>query len=218
MFPVARKLTLLLPLGVVSCAQFTTNSDELAELKRAGDAQADAYVECVSKEAASITGDMELELVQQAVAERCSDNMKAFQAAQKKYLSAQYMMTKKPLGIATAELEQRGQAEVNEVLIARGATENAMPQASPAAAAAVATAPAAPAVTEWNPDQRVYLDCMADQAQTYATLNESAEAIAAVAASKCSNYLTSERRGALEQEGKVRVMTQIMDARVSGGR
>ena len=59
---------------------------------------------------------------------------------------------------------------------------------------------------------------MDEQADIYMRLNESAEAIATVAATKCTSYLTAERRAALEQEGKARVMTKIMDQRVSGGR
>ena len=88
-----------------------------------------------------------------------------------------------------------------------------MPSVAAASAAAVGAA------TSWSPEQRVYLDCMDEQADKYSRLNESAENIADVAASKCRSYLTTERRAALEEEGKVRVMGRVMDSRLNlGGR
>ena len=223
---VARRLVVLLPLSLAACAQFTTSDAELANLKQMADARADTYINCVKAEAASIGSNTDYEFVKQAVAARCEESLDAYSEAQEEYLGAQYMVTGKPLAASVQELEDRGQTEVAEILVARDAGEPvaaktetapdsqlALPSSMTAASAAGVAA-----VTAWNPEQRVYLDCMDEQADAYMRLNESAESIAAVAANKCSSYLTVERRAALEQEGKVRVMTKIMDQRVSGAR
>lgn len=224
--PVVRSLAVLLPLGMTACAQFTTSDAELANLKQMADARADTYINCVKTEASSVGTNTDYEFVQQAVAARCEPSLDAYSEAQKDYLGAQYMMTGKPLAVSVQELENRGQKEVAEILVTRDAGQPAPAQAERAPTSQLtlpstmtaASAAAVGAVTAWNPEQRVYLDCMDEQAAAYGRLNESAESIAAVAANKCSSYLTVERRAALEEEGKVRVMTRVMDQRISGSR
>jgi hypothetical protein len=76
--------------------------------------------------------------------------------------------------------------------------------------------PAPPAEQDFEPsfEQRVYMDCMRDQASKYVRLNESAADIAEVAANRCRTHLTGSNRGSLEAEGKVMVMGAIFDARL----
>jgi hypothetical protein len=114
-----------------------------------------------------------------------------------------------------------------------GATAAAAPvaQARPPAAvpgSAAAAAPAAagrasatpvrppPVQQDFEPsfEQRVYMDCMRDQASKYVRLKETAADIAEVAANRCRTHLTGSNRGSLEAEGKVMVMGAIFDARL----
>ena len=207
------------------CTQFTTSDAELANLKSVADTRADEYIGCMKTEAGTLSSTDNYEFIADAVNARCNSSMDAYQSAQKEYLTAQFMMTGKQLAASVAALEKRGKTEVTEYLLARDAGTEDLPQ--PAAqptfsespsrtppAGSVAPASAAMDV-KWNPEQRVYLDCMDEQADKYMRLNESAEAIANVAADKCKSYLTVESRAALAEEGKVRVMGKIMDMRLT---
>jgi len=207
------------------CAQFTTSDAELANLKSVADTRADEYIGCMKTEASGISSTNNYEFIAEAVSVRCESSMDSYKTAQKEYLGAQFIMTGKLLAAAVEQLEQRGKTEVTETLLARDmGTEDLQPAPQsrsnldltlPAASVAAASAAAMDIVVQWNPEQRVYLDCMEEQADKYMRLNESAEAIATVAANNCRSYLTVERRAALEQEGKVQVMSKIMDQRIT---
>jgi hypothetical protein len=214
--------TLVLAAVVSGCAQFTTSDEELANMKNAADARADTYLDCMRTEAESIDGTNDAAFVTQAVGARCESSLEAYKGAQKEYLSAQYMMTTKPLNASVQDLQARGQNVVTEIMLTRqtGVAKPAAPARSSAVpdlqlSVGAASAAAVSKVTAWSPDQRVYLDCMDEQADKYGRLNESAEAIAAVAADRCKSYLGTERRDALEKEGKVRVMGKVMDMRLT---
>jgi hypothetical protein len=213
---------------MAGCAQFTTSDADLANMKSVADTRAEEYISCMKTEASTITSSTDYAFIAQAVSSRCKTSLDTYRAAQKEYLSAQYLITTKPLNLAVADLEERGQNEVAEMLVSRDADPAAAPVAAPAQSSpgftlpstsvAAASAAAVSVVAKWNPEQRVYLDCMDEQADKYARLSESAESIAAVAADRCRSYLTVERRQALEEEGRVQVMGKIMDQRVSGRR
>jgi hypothetical protein len=163
--------------GVSGCAQFTTNDAELAELQLASENQAQAYINCVQSEAAEIYSTTDPGFIRDAVTSRCEDEQQAFVAAEKKALGAQYMMIDKHLKASVEQLDDRARIELAETLLARPATP-ANPASAPVApmvAVAASTKPIA-----WNEQQRIYLDCMEDQADKYSSLNESAEAISDV--------------------------------------
>ncbi len=208
-------------LAATGCARFTTSDAELANLKAVADVRADEYIGCMKTEASSVSSTTEYAFVAEAVRPLCKSSMEMYQAAQKEYLSGQVVMTGKPLGVSVKELEQRAEKEVAELLASRDVSPQPEPAAGnsqltlPSAAVAAASAAAMDVVVQWNPEQRVYLDCMDEQADKYLRLNESAEAIASVAANRCKSYLTVERRAVLEEAGKVQVMGKIMDQRLS---
>ena len=194
-----------------SCAQFTTSAEEEAELDRVAQAKAEAYIECLTRETAGMSASTDASFLRDAASQRCEPAMDAYKEAQSEYLGAQFMVIGKELDASVAALEKRGRNEIAEILVAQpGLAPTATPAFAPAAAAA--TAATAPAV--WSADQRVYLDCMQDQGEKYAGLNESVERIADVAASRCRHYLGTEARQALEQEGRAQVMGAVFDARL----
>jgi len=198
---------------LTACAQFTTNEQELADMHSAAEVKANAYVECLKREAAGFSGSTDAAFLGDAARSRCQAQMDAYTNAQSEYLGAQYMMTDKELEKSVEALDKRGRSEIAEMLVTQPA--NIQPSAS--AGVAVATAGTASVVrrpASWNADQRVYLDCMQDQAEKYADSDEGAEVIAAVAASRCIMYLGSESRQALEQEGRAQVMGTVMDIRM----
>lgn len=99
------------------------------------------------------------------------------------------------------------------------AVSRSAPAPVPVASGRAGSAPARtppPVQEDFQPsfEQRVYMDCMRDQANKYVRLNESAADIAEVAASRCRTHLTGANRGSLEAEGKVLVMGAIFDARL----
>ncbi|MGI9291064.1 MAG: hypothetical protein ACR2QG_07285 [Gammaproteobacteria bacterium] len=212
-----KKLFLLVPLVitlVTGCVQFTTNEQELIGLQQNAELQADDFVECVKVQAAEIYSTTDPGFIRDAVMNRCADERQGYIAAEKKSLSAQYMMTEKPLKEKIAALDDRARIELAETLLARPATP-ANPQAAAAPAPPVVAAPTAnQKPIAWNEQQRVYLDCMEDQADKYFSLNESAEAISDVAVLRCRDYLGAQSVVALEREGRAVVMGRVMDNRL----
>ena len=222
------KLTavLTLMLFVTSCAQITTSKSELAGLKNTADNVADEYVGCVVKNTLSNASQnvVDVAALAQMAASQCQSELASYESAQTEYLAAQVMLTKKPLQESVDALNKRATLESTEALVA--AAENQPAGSAPsmaaapvavagAAATAAASAPAA-APGEWNAGQRVYLDCMEDQANKYAGLNESAVVIADVAQSRCKSYMTGPGAAALEQEGRTLVMGTVFDAKLQG--
>ncbi len=198
---------------LTSCAQFTTNDRELADMNNEAEAKANNYVECLKREAAGFSGSTDAAFLGDAARSRCQAEMDAYTVAQSEYLGAQYMMTDKELEKSVEALDKRGRSEIAEMLVTQ--PTNIQPSVSAGVAVAAAgTATVISTPTSWNGDQRVYLDCMQDQAEKYADSDEGAEVIAAVAASRCKMYLGSESRQALEQEGRAQVMGTVMDIRM----
>jgi hypothetical protein len=205
-FAVIAALTVL-----AGCSQFTTSKKELAGMDNAANLKADLYVECLKREASTFTGSTDAAFMLDAAQRRCDSEMDAYVAAQSAFLSSQFMMIDKELAKSVDSLNEQSRAEIAEMLLT---------QPAPASAAVVSLAPAATAAavvvtpSAWNADQRIYLDCMQDQAQKYAGLSESAAAIADVAASRCRSYLTEDSRQALETEGRAQVIGNVMDQRL----
>ena len=225
-----KRLTVLITgtLLTASCSQLTTNKDELAELQSAAEYAADDYVACIVENSlrnatATVT---DVASIVQVASTACQTEMDLYTAGEQEYLSAQVMMTEKPLKEAIDALKARASSEAGAALIAAASTSAGSAAAETAAVAATGTAAATSTVAaparsqaapeQWNAEQRVYLDCMEDQARKYAALNESAGVIADVAQSRCKSYMTGPGAGALQQEGRTLVLGTVLDAKLQG--
>jgi hypothetical protein len=197
---------------LAACSQLTTNKDELAALQLAAEQRADGYVECIKSNslANAAKNTIDVATAVKLAKDACGAELAAFETAQEKYLGAQMMMTDKPLAAALDAVDERAEKEVGAALLATGTAAVA---AAPAAAGNP-TAPAAAAPASWSAQQRVYLDCMEDQANKYAALNESASVIADVAHSRCKTHAVAPGTAALTEEGRALVMGAVMDARL----
>ena len=197
---------------LAACSQLTTNKDELAALQLAAEQRADGYVECIKSNslANAAQNTIDVATAVKLAKDDCGAELAAFETAQEKYLGAQMMMTDKPLAAALDAVDERAEKEVGAALLATGTAAVA---AAPAAAGNPA-APAAVAPASWSAQQRVYLDCMEDQANKYAGLNESASVIADVAHSRCKTHAVAPGTAALTEEGRALVMGAVMDARL----
>jgi hypothetical protein len=203
--------------GISGCAQFTTSPEEQAVLELAAEKEAEAYIACVKGQAAEIYSTTDPAFIRDAVTSRCEDERKAFIAAEKESLNAKYMLVDKPLKESLTALDDRARIELAETLLARPATPANPQVARSATLAPVMVKAAGSAPASWNEQQRIYIDCMEDQADKYAGLSESAEAISDVAVMKCRDYLGVESVVALEREGRAVVMGRVMDKRLEAG-
>ena len=210
---------------VAGCSQFTTSKQEAAALQAAATAEGDAYVSCVTQNALSYTGQSSTEIgaLMLVATTACQPALENFRNKQDAYLKTQIMMTDKALAESVDALNERAKSDIAAQLVNRtappAASGNAAAMAAPAAAiGAVAVAPApaqaAPPANGWNTQQRIYLDCMAEQAKKYSGLNESATVVADVAQSRCRSYEAGSD-AALEQEGRALVMGVILDAKLA---
>jgi hypothetical protein len=100
--------------------------------------------------------------------------------------------------------------------VAAGVTAPPVATVATTASAAATVASTRPVTGAFTPDfeQRIYIDCMEDQARKYVRLNETAAAIAEVAANRCKSHLTGNNQNALEREGRAVVMGDVFDARL----
>jgi len=215
---------LLAMLSVAGCSQFTTSTEERAELQQATDAAAAGYLDCIKREALLyVDSDSAPEFIVDAVRSRCDNALNSYVAARKAYLETEVMMVDKPLEASVQDLQQQARTLVAQEAVRTGSTPLATAAASAAAtapaqsvkqraAAGVGVQPGAP--IRWSSEQRVYLDCMAEQAKRYARVQESAEVIAEVAAATCQPYVTEADRAALLAEGRTRLLRTVLDARV----
>ena len=215
---------LALMLSVAACSQFTTSKEEQAELQQAADASAAGYLDCIRREALLyVDSDTSPEFIVDAVRSRCDNALNSYAAARKAYLETEVMLVEKPLEASIQELQQQARTLVAEEAVRTGSAPLATAAASAAAtaparsvkqraAAGVGVAPGA--AIRWSSEQRVYLDCMANEAKRYARVQESAEVIAEVAAATCEPYLTADDTAALLSEGRTRLLRTILDARV----
>jgi hypothetical protein len=217
-----KKITMMLTcmLSIAACSQMTTNKSELAALQTTADNSGDVYVDCVVKNSLSNTSKNAIDVATavQLAGDVCQAELNQFKGDQEEYLGAQVMLTKKPLQESVTALDERATTEVGEALLA--AADSAPAMAAPLAAGTAATvttgAAAAPPASGWNAEQRVYLDCMEDQARKYAGLDETASVIADVAQSRCKAYMPGAGMAALEQEGRTLVMGTVLDAKLAG--
>lgn len=218
------RITLLLigTIAITGCNQFTTNSKELAALQGIADAAGESYVACVKANGLSnaIQGAVDFASSVQLAVKMCQTEQDAFRQAQQESLGAQMMMTDKPVEESVAALNERASNEIAEELLAGGAVASAPQTAAPAGAAiagvaagsAAASTVAAP-VDGWSVEQRIYLDCVADEAVKYAGLEEGAATIAEVVENRCSPYM-GPPNAALQQEARAVAMGAVMDARL----
>jgi hypothetical protein len=213
------RINILFPLvsflifALAACSQLTTSKDELAAMQVAAEQQGDSYVECIKSNSLEKKkkNTIDVATAVKLAKDSCAAELTAFESAQEAYLGAQMMLTDKPLAAAVDALDERAEKEVGAALLAAGATSVA---ATAAAVPAAGAAPAAAAPSSWSAEQRVYLDCMDDQAQKYALLNESASVIADVAHSRCKTHAVAPGTAALIEEGRALVMGAVMDARL----
>jgi len=214
-------LPIVAVLLVSACSQLTTNKTELAAMQQTAEGYADEYVDCVKQAALAnaATNRIDVAAAVNLASSSCAADMASYKEAQTKVLEAQFLMTEKPVQQAIDQLNERAEQEVSAALLAAGSqAADPVPVAAAAAgasAAAVATAaPVSATGTDWSADQRVYLDCMEDQAGKYASLQESATVVADVAHSRCNSYATGAGSTALINEGRALVMGTVMDAKL----
>jgi hypothetical protein len=211
---------------LAGCSQITTNDQELAELQSAAEVIGDSYVDCVVGAGTPMVSSSNVDVATAVTlaADQCKTQLDSYTNAQEKYLGSRSMMTAKPLQQSIDALNEEATRKIGSKLLASG--QPLVMPADPAVAAAAAGAVAATAASQapasqpatsasagWDADQRIYLDCMEDQAVKYATLNESAPTIADVAHSRCKSYMGG-MNAALEDEGRAQVMGAVMDARL----
>lgn len=205
-----------------ACAQLTTNDSEEAQLLTAAEHKAQDYLACISREAAGYAASStDASFIVDAVKGSCVAEMEQYAETQKIYLAATVMMPAKPLMKSIEALESQARQTIADQVVRGGS--NSAAAAFPAAAAAALpvarskTVPPVPTVGSgnWTPEQRVYLDCMLDQANRYAMTQESAEVIAEVASSRCSSYLGGSNVAELSQEGRTLVLGTILDAKLN---
>jgi len=186
-------------------------------LEAAATERGDAYVNCVTQKGLSYTGQgsSEISTVMQVATAACQPALDSFKSAQDAFLKTQVMLTDKALAASVDALNERARTDIAGQLVTKPAASSVAPAAATAVIAP--TAPAvnsAPPASGWTAEQRIYLDCMKDQAKKYGSLNESATAIADVAQSRCKSYLGGTN-AALEQEGRALAMGVAMDAKLS---
>lgn len=195
-------------------------------LQAASERAAQSYVDCVKQESQRILGiSRDASFILAEAKSACGSQLDAYTVAESELLDTQYMMIDPQLERSLEELNERSRSAVAEMLTA-GAAATPAPAASPSSpavpvaagtsAAAVSRPQQRPVAGNFSPDyeQRVYLDCMQDQAKKYIRLSETAGAIAEVAASRCRSYLVGSNQAALEQEGRAVVMGTVFDARL----
>jgi|GEM_PF-1772948 len=216
-----KKITVLLVgmVSISSCSQMTTNKSELAALGTTAENDGDVYVACVVNKSLDNAAKAAIDVASlvELAGNACQSELDQYKSSQEAYLGAQVMMTGKPLQQSVDALNEHARTEVGEALLS--AADSAPTAASAGVATAVAagaasSAPAQPA-NGWNADQRVYLDCMEDQAHKYSGVNESASVIADVAQSRCKAYMAGPGAAALEQEGRTVVMGMVLDAKLA---
>lgn len=214
----ATTLGILLLAGVLgACAQFTTSDAEEQRLIGAAESRANDYLACLRREALLyVDSSRDSSFVSDAAQSRCATELEAFERAETEYQKTQTMVTTKPVEKSVDALRERGRILIAEEMLrgAPAADSAARPRTAAPAPAAAPPASSPTGRTDWTAEQRVYLDCMADQANRYAGLNESADVVAEVAQSRCRTYLTGSDTAALAQEGRALVLGTVLDARL----
>jgi uncharacterized protein YceK len=216
-------LTVILLLS--GCAQMTNHVDESADLASAAELKGDAYKLCLRQAAKRLFGmSQEAGFVVDSARSSCSVQLNDYKKAQTEYLETKYTQTGDELEKSVAALEEQSRLDVVAMLVTAEGTASIPSQtASVPSTTAGVTAPTAATVASTRPvtgaftpdfEQRIYIDCMEDQARKYVRLNETAAAIAEVAANRCKPHLTGNNQNALEREGRAVVMGDVFDARL----
>lgn len=202
---------LLLALALAACEQINTTADQRAALGAKADAQADAFETCAVAAAGRrlAAGETAAQIPGQALAD-CAESRSRYLADETAYLRTQYVFPDNQVTQKAQALDARVTDAVNRRL-QKG------PPPAPAARTSPATpnpsAPAAPTPTTGQ----AYLDCMAAQARRYAGLNEPAEVVAEVAASRCAGQLPADpgtgtgSAAQLKAEGRTLVLGIVLD-------
>lgn len=207
----------------------TASKNESADLASAAELKGDAYQLCLRQESKRLLGiSQEVGFVVDLARGSCSAQLNDYKKAQTEYLETKFIQTDDEMEKSVAALEEKSRLGVVAMLVAVEGTASIPRQTASAAGvtappvATVATpAPAAIAASTrsvagaFTPDfqQRIYIDCMEDQARKYVRLNETAAAIAEVAADRCKPHLTGNNQYALEREGRAVVMADVLNAR-----
>jgi hypothetical protein len=187
------------------CAQFTTSATDQASLKAVAAKAGDDYVTCIVDAAGRYqqTGES-ASLIAEVAKKACTESRTAFVDAENAWLKTRYMTTEPMLQKELAALDQRAMLEVQMI------QERALEQK-------VVSPPAPVASANRSADGSAYLKCMTAEGQRYAGVNEPAEVIAEVAASRCSALLAGSAPAAqLEKQGRALVMGMVLDRKVSG--
>jgi hypothetical protein len=209
---------------LAGCSQYMTSDAERAALSQGANDKAETYLQCVREESTKVLAiSRDATFIAERAKAACQAELQAFKIAESDLLTTQYIMIDTKLEEAVARLDDRSESVVAEMLLSSTAKPAVAAVAAVGAAAAsssaTTTAPAVAVPSDFEPtfDQRVYMDCMRDQATRYVRLNETAAAIAEVAASRCRTHLVGSNQAVLEQEGRALVMGTVFDARLSQG-
>jgi hypothetical protein len=206
---------------IASCSQITTNKNELSTLETTANNSGDDYVACVVNYSLEHTSANAIDVATaiKLATQACETDLTQFKNSQNEYLSAQFIMTKKPLQASIDALNERATMEVGEALLSETQSQATAVIPVAAGSAAIVTSTPPPAFSseeDWSSEQQAYLDCMEEQAHKYAGLNESASVIADVAQGRCKSYMAGPGSSALEQEGRAMVMGVVLDAKLDG--
>lgn len=204
---------------MAGCAQFTTNDEERAALDVTAESRAEAYLQCIKDESKQVLGiSRDAAFIVDRAKGACSSELERYKSAKLELLATEYIKTDKELEEAVERIDDRSESAVAEMLMV-SAANSAGATPVPAGPAPTVSAPQIPVPSDFEPsfDQRVYMDCMRDQAIKYVRLNETAAAISEVAASRCRPHLTGGNQAVLEQEGRTVVMGAVFDARLEAG-
>ena len=206
---------------ITSCAQFGTNEIELEQLRGVAENKAANYLQCMQEETEqmlSVSKDAAF-LIDRA-SSACAIQLDEVENAQSDLLRTQYILIDDELEKAIAALDDLSRSKVTEILLSNDEPNlpaaNGLNLSKPSDNISFREKKVSPKVFTPSFDQRVYMDCMRDQAEKYASLNESAAAIADVAVSRCRSYLVGVNQSVLEQEGRALTMGTIFDRRLQG--
>lgn len=190
---------------LASCSGSDTENLELAKLDRASRVAADEYVACVIAQAESLLAESnDQDFIVSAARSNCAASLEEYEAARSEFLDEQYMMYGDKLDASVRRVDERAGNEAALIVLTSQ-------QQSLAAGVASRTD------TDWNPDQRVYLDCMETQALKYRGVNQSPDTIVALANEVCRPYTRGPNQ-ALEKEGRAIVLDRVFDPQLATGR
>ncbi|MEC9375261.1 MAG: hypothetical protein VYA80_02690 [Pseudomonadota bacterium] len=216
-----RFISILGAILITSCSQFGTNEIELEQLRGDAENKAANYLQCMQEQTEkmlSVSRDAAF-LVDRAKS-ACAIQLGEVKNAQSALLRTQYILINDELEKAIKALDDQSSIKITEILLSNDVSNlpaaNRLNLLKPSDNISSQEKIVSPKAFKPSFDQRVYMDCMSDQAEKYVSLNESASAIADVAASRCRSYLDGVNQSILEQEGRALTMGRIFDLRLQG--